>query len=220
MAEEQTKTGTGTEAPMADKATQVRMMRELLPFIMGANTKFTVDENNNINLKTNYAPTQARNLQAQTQATEQAGLPSYGGIDPEMVMQLMGQRGKQDAMMAGQTAQDMSGMYQGALTQQALGAPQRQEQDIRTKLVMQLLANQATTQAARIKNQGSASDQIKNFAFMELYKRDPVAALQGIYPGAKPDAIPNAIQEINFLADKLKIPVERAADEDGTRVTS
>ena len=131
-------------ATMADPGMQARMMQELLPFIMGKNTKFTVDENNDINLKTNYAQTQAKNLGAQTQATEKAGLPSYGGIDADMVLKLMGQRGQQDAQMAGQTGRDMQGMYQGALTQQILGDPQRREQDIRAKLAIQMLRDQAS----------------------------------------------------------------------------
>ena len=159
---------------MADPGMQSRMIQELLPFIMGKNTKFTVDENNDINLKTNYAQTQAKNLGAQTQATEQAGLPSYGGIDADMVLKLMGQRGQQDAQMAGQTGRDMQGMYQGALTQQILGDPQRREQDIRAKLAMQMLAGQQ--QQANI---GATGEQSRLTRGTPLGQTDETSRLKG-----------------------------------------
>ena len=147
MPEPQTKVDDRPQATMQDKQNTVQ---ELLRFALGNNAaKLTVDEDDNISLKTNYAPTQARNLEAQTQATQQAGLPSYGGIDAKDVLALMGQRGQQDARMAGQTGRDMQGMYQGALTQQILGDPQRREQDIRANLVIKMMAERAATERTK-----------------------------------------------------------------------
>ena len=73
------------------------------------------------------------NLRAQTQATEQVGLPSYGGIDAKDVMELMRQRTIQDQQMRQQPL-DMntllSGLaqrqYQGQMGQAAMDAPGHQ----------------------------------------------------------------------------------------------
>lgn len=139
MPDQQTQTKE-KELPYADLETKKRAIQDLMGFVLGNNAaKLTVDENDNINLKTNYAPTAARNLQAQIQATEQAGLPSYGGIDPEMVLQLMGQRSAQDARFAQSTPNDMQGIYQGALARQAMGADSRQLRDIAAKFASQLV---------------------------------------------------------------------------------
>jgi len=139
-------------------------------------------------------------MEAQTQATEKAGLPSYGGIDADMVLKLMGQRGAQDAQMAGQTGRDMQGMYQGALTQQLLGDPQRREQDIRANLVMKMMAERAAMD--RTKQMGD-----NTIAAREVPQAQTSATQSSLLGGAR-----QSNEMANWLAGGGKdLPVKLAA---------
>ena len=87
-------------------------LARIVPLVLGNRAaKLTIDENDNINFKTDYA----KALEAQTKATEQSGLPTYGGIDPEMVLQLMGQRAQQDQQFRREPFDIAQGQYQAAL---------------------------------------------------------------------------------------------------------
>jgi len=205
MPEEQTR---AKELPQADLALKNRQMQEMLRFALGnPAAKLTLDENDNINLKTNYAPTMARNLEAQTQATQQAGLPSYGGIDPEMVMQLMKQRGQQDAQMAGQTGRDMQGMYQGALAQQAMQQPQLKVAEMIQRMASGQQDRQTQLQVAGLKAQGSPMDRFK---LGLLNRLSPGQAAVAAFPSLKPEQAAAKVQIYDKLIELGKTPDEAA----------
>jgi hypothetical protein len=82
-----------TQTMGGDPAYQKTVMQTMMRALGDSNVKLELGEDDT--LKTTYKP-MLENIQAQTQATEQAGLPSYEGIDPQLVLGLMKQRAVQD----------------------------------------------------------------------------------------------------------------------------
>jgi len=134
------------------------------------------------------------NLQAQTQATKQAGMPSYGGINAENVMQLMKQRSLQDQQFR-QQPMDMSQMaYQNALAGQARVQPQMKMADMAMRFMQGAEAQDTALGVAGINaNSRQAVASAKAQSALTLKKLE----IEGRLPAA-------AIQEANAIAQQVK----------------
>jgi hypothetical protein len=157
----------------------------------------------NDEVKTTYAA----NLEAQNQATEQSGLPSYGGIDAQNVMQLMQQRAVQDQQMR-QAPLDLSQMnYQGALAGQARAQPQMKLMDMAMRMQQSADRDQTARDVAGIKSQGSLLDRIKADSLLNLPMGDRQVAL---FSSLKKADAPAKQRVIEFLVGE-GMPFEAAS---------
>jgi hypothetical protein len=141
------------------------------------------------------------NLGAQTQATEQAGVPSYGGIDAKNVMELMRERALQDQQMR-QYPVDMSQInYQSALAGQAQQQPQLKMADMKARFLESMLRNKTMRDVAATKAKGSPMEQLEFAGMFNLYKTNPEAAMIAMNPSLKPDARAAKVQYVDQLKE-------------------
>jgi hypothetical protein len=143
--------------PRADLTTKYNTFQDMLKFAFGNNAaKLILDEDDNVSLKTNYAPS----IAAQVQATETAGLPSYAGIDAKDVIMLSAQQGKQNELLRQQSMDPSQVQYLGAMTQQLQAQPQLKMADMALRFE-QALRGQDASSALQTQSDEAAMSRLK-----------------------------------------------------------
>jgi len=193
-----------TQTMAGDPNYQNTVMQAMMRALGDKNVKLELGEDDT--LKTTYRP-MLQNLQAQAQASEGAGLPSYEGIDAQNVMQLMAQRTAQDQQFRQQPL-DLSQMnYQGALASQARAQPGMKMMDMLRQFQQSMEANKTARDVAGIKAKGSILDQLKAITFGKLSPEDQSVAMFASLKDAPPTA---KVQLIEYLTTKGDVPRELA----------
>jgi hypothetical protein len=202
MSEPQTKE---KELPTSGPA-MMRYLRELEPFLAREGSTTTIGPDNSIKHSFKM-PMEAK--QAMIGARDQVGLSDYKGLDPQDVIALMTQQNKLDQEPMEESMKMSQIRNLAAMSRQYDAQPGLKLADMASRFMENVQRNKTAENVADVKAQGSKLDQLKSMAFLELYNRNPMAALQGMYPGSKPAELSKLEKEVAFLVSK-DIPLQEA----------